>query len=64
VVCRKEIVTADAAGRAIHVLSVVEAYTRECLTLEVDTSIASRCVTRVLDGIIVQCGPPALPGGI
>ena len=36
-------------GRAIRVLSVVDAYTRECLALEVDTSFASRRVTRVLD---------------
>ena len=33
---------AIAAGRAIRVLSVVDAYTRECLALEVDTSFASR----------------------
>lgn len=31
-----------AAGRAIRVLSVVDAYTREYLALEVDTSFASR----------------------
>jgi hypothetical protein len=30
---------------------VVDAYTRECLGLEVDTSFASRRVTRVLEGI-------------
>ncbi len=39
-------------GRAIRVLSVVDAYTRECLALEVDTSFASRRVTRVLDAIV------------
>jgi putative transposase len=39
-------------GRAIRVLSVVEAYTRECLALEVDTSFASRRVTRVLEAIV------------
>ena len=33
-------------------LSVVDAYTRECLALEVDTSFASRRVTRVLEEII------------
>jgi transposase InsO family protein len=32
---------AVACGRAIRVLSVVDAYTRECLALEVDTSFAS-----------------------
>jgi hypothetical protein len=38
------------AGGAIRMLSVVDAYTRECPALEVDTSFASRRVTRVLDG--------------
>jgi putative transposase len=33
-------------GRAIRVLSVVDAYTRECLALAVDTSFASRRVTQ------------------
>jgi putative transposase len=45
-------------GRVIRVLSVVDAYTRECPALEVDTSFASRRVTRVLDGIIVERGVP------
>jgi putative transposase len=45
-------------GRAIRVLTVVDAYTRECLALEVDTSFASRRVTRVLDGIIGERGVP------
>ncbi len=45
-------------GRAIRVLSVVDAYTRECLALEVDTSFASRRVTRVLDVIIAERGRP------
>jgi putative transposase len=49
---------AVAAGRAIRVLSVVDAYTRECLALEVDTSFASRRVTRVLDEIITRRGLP------
>jgi len=48
---------AMAAGRTIRVLSVVDAYTRECLALEVDTSFAGRRVTRVLEAIIVQRGP-------
>jgi putative transposase len=45
-------------GRAIRVLSVVDAYTRECLALEVDTSFASRRVTRVLEGILAERGVP------
>lgn len=47
-----------AAGRTIRVLSVVDAFTRECLALEVDTSFASRRMTRVLDEIIAQRGAP------
>ncbi len=46
-------------GRAIRVLSVVDAYTRECLALEVDTSFASRRVTRVLEAIVAERGQPA-----
>ena len=46
------------SGRTIRVLSVVDAYTRECLGLEVDTSFASRRVTRVLEGIIAHRGIP------
>jgi putative transposase len=49
---------AVACGRAIRVLSVVDAYTRECLVLEVDTSFASRRVTRVLDTIVSERGLP------
>jgi putative transposase len=45
-------------GRTIRVLSVVDAYTRECLALEVDTSFASRRVTRVLEAIIAERGQP------
>jgi putative transposase len=48
-------------GRAIRVLSVVDAYTRECLALEVDTSFPSRRMTRVLEGIVAERG---LPGAI
>jgi len=45
-------------GRAIRVLSVVDAYTRECLALAVDTSFASRRVTRVLEAIMDERGQP------
>jgi putative transposase len=47
-----------AAGRSIRVLSIVEAFTRECLALEVDTGFASRRVTRALDQIIAERGKP------
>ena len=49
---------AVACGRSIRVLSVVDAYTRECLALEVDTSFASRRVTRVLEQIVAERGVP------
>jgi putative transposase len=49
---------AVACGRAIRVLSVVDGYRRECLALEVDTSFASRRVTRVLEQIVTERGLP------
>jgi len=49
---------AMASGRAIRVLSVVDECTRECLKLEVDTSFASRRVTRALEGIIEERQKP------
>jgi putative transposase len=52
----------DAAesGRKFRVLSVVDVYTRECLALEVDTSFASRRVTRELERIVAERGVPAV----
>jgi len=49
---------AMADGRAIRVLTVEDEYTRESLALEVDTSFASRRVTRVLEQIITERGRP------
>ncbi|GAC1635249.1 MAG: IS3 family transposase [Candidatus Acidiferrum sp.] len=50
----------DAAesGRKFRVLSVIDVYTRECLALEVETSFASRRVTRELDRIVAERGVP------
>jgi putative transposase len=50
----------DAAesGRKFRVLSVLDVYTRECLALEVDTSFASRRVTRELEKIVAERGVP------
>ncbi len=48
---------AVACGRTIRV-RVVDAYTRECLALEVDTGFPSRRVTRVLEAIIARRGAP------
>jgi putative transposase len=45
-------------GRAIRLLNVADAFTRECLALEVDTSFASRRVTGVLERVIAQRGKP------
>jgi putative transposase len=47
-----------ATGRGIRVLAVVDAFTRENLSLEVDTSLSSRRVTRSLEEVIEQRGKP------
>lgn len=47
-----------ASGRRLRVFSVVDAFTRECLALETDTSMPSRRVTRVLQHVIHQRGAP------
>jgi putative transposase len=47
-----------ATGRSIRLLNIADAYTRECLALEVDTSFASRRVTRVLEQVIAERGMP------
>jgi hypothetical protein len=50
-------------GRTIRVLTLIDAYTRECLALEVDRSFASRRVTRVLEQIVARTtvGDPLRP---
>lgn len=47
-----------ATGRGIRILAIVDAFTRECLTLEVDTSLSSPRVTRALEQAIEQRGLP------
>jgi putative transposase len=49
---------AIATGRSIRLLNIADAYTRECLALEVDTSFASRRLTRVLERVIAGRGAP------
>lgn len=49
--------TAD-SGRKFRALSVLDPYTRECLALEVDSSLGSRRVTRVLDHLVEERGRP------
>ncbi len=48
------------SGRKFRALSVLDVYTREALALEVDTSIGSRRVTRVLEPILAERGKPAV----
>lgn len=52
------IVDGLANGRMIRILSVVDAFTRECLALEADTSLGSGRVTRALDRLIEDRGLP------
>jgi putative transposase len=47
-----------ANGRMVRILSVVDAFTRECLALEADTSLGSGRVTRVLERLIEERGLP------
>ena len=47
-----------ASGRRLRVFSVVDAFTRECLALETDTSMPSQRVTRILQSLIDRRGPP------
>jgi putative transposase len=47
-----------ASGRHFRLLNIADACTRERLALEVDTSFASRRVTRVLESVIAEHGNP------
>ncbi len=47
-----------ATGRMVRILSLVDAFTRECLALEADTSLGSGRVTRVLERLIAERGRP------
>jgi putative transposase len=47
-----------ASGQRLRIFSVVDAFTRECLALETDTSLPSRRITRVLQRVIGQRGAP------
>ena len=52
------IVDGLATGRMVRILSVVDAYTRECVALEADFSLGSGRVTRVLERAIAERGRP------
>ena len=45
-------------GRWIRVLTVVDQYTRECLTLHADTALSGEKVASALDKIIARRGAP------
>jgi len=46
------------SGRVIRMLTLVDDYTRECLAIEVDTSLGGQRVCRVLDGVVGERGLP------
>lgn len=43
-------------GRGLRVVAMVDDYSRECLALEVDTSITSKRVVAVLERLADLCG--------
>jgi putative transposase len=43
-------------GRRIRLLAVIDVFTRECLAIEVDTSLPAERVSRVLDRIVAERG--------
>lgn len=45
-------------GRSFRTLNMIDAFTRECLTMETDTSLSSERVVRVLDQQIALRGTP------
>jgi putative transposase len=47
-----------ADGRRLRTLNIVDAYTRECHAIEVDTSLAGGRVVRVLDALTAVHGRP------
>lgn len=47
-----------ASARSLRILTVVDAFTRECLALETDTSMGSLRVVRVLERLIAERGSP------
>jgi putative transposase len=44
--------------RRLRTLNIVDAYTRECLAIEVDTSLTGARVARVLDALVAKHGVP------
>ena len=48
-----------ATGRSFRTLNVVDDFSRECVAIEVDTSLSGARVARVLDQVIERRGAPA-----
>ena len=48
-----------ATGRGFRTLNVVDDYSRECLAIEVDSSLSGERVARVLERVIERRGKPA-----
>ena len=46
-------------GRRLRTLNVVDAYTRECHAIEVDTALAGPRVVRVLEALVAKLGRPS-----
>lgn len=49
---------ASASGRKIRLLNIVDAYSRECLRIEVDTSLPGARVVRMLEELRASRGLP------
>lgn len=47
-----------ASGRCFRTLNVLDTVTRECLAIEVDTSLPGKRVVRVLDRLVARHGTP------
>ncbi len=47
-----------ATGRSFRTLNVLDEYSRECLAIEVDTSLTGARVARVLGRVVEQRGKP------
>ena len=47
-----------ATGRSFRTLNMLDEYSRECLAIEVDTSLTGARVARVLDQIVERRGAP------
>lgn len=49
-----------ANGRKLRLLTVLDAFTRECLSIETDMSLGGRRVVQVLDGLMKERGKPEM----